>query len=293
MRHQRVDGRGEMRRLAPARRAVRRSALAVAAVTLLAGCAQLQNIGAEGLMNIGASALPIGPEKEGEIGFGIAATVAGRYPLVEDRELLRYVNLVGQAVAQQSIRYGEVPFRFGVLDTEDVNAFAAPGGYIFVTRGALALMETEAALAGVLAHEVAHVDQKHVLDEIRRSSVMSSVQEESQLDGAILDQIAELGGSMLFMGLSREDEMESDSIGVLYAVATGYQAAGLVQFLESLVAAEEVEGEPSEGMQEWLATHPSTAERLDVLRAQLETAGIDPQEGRAVAERFRRYVGGS
>lgn len=293
MRHQRVDGRGEMRRLAPARRALRRSALAVAAVTLLAGCAQLQNIGAEGLMNIGASALPIGPEKEGEIGFGIAATVAGRYPLVEDRELLRYVNLVGQAVAQQSIRYGEVPFRFGVLDTEDVNAFAAPGGYIFVTRGALALMETEAALAGVLAHEVAHVDQKHVLDEIRRSSVMSSVQEESQLDGAILDQIAELGGSMLFMGLSREDEMESDSIGVLYAVATGYQAAGLVQFLESLVAAEEVEGEPSEGMQEWLATHPSTAERLDVLRAQLETAGIDPQEGRAVAERFRRYVGGS
>ncbi|MFO7894403.1 MAG: M48 family metalloprotease [Longimicrobiales bacterium] len=293
MRHLRVDGRAGSRQPWTGRGALGRGILAVAVVAVLAGCAQLQNIGAEGLMNIGASALPIGPEKEGEIGFGIAATVAGRYPLVEDRELLRYVNLVGQAVAQQSIRYGEVPFRFGVLDTEDVNAFAAPGGYIFVTRGALELMETEAALAGVLAHEVAHVDQKHVLDEIRRSSLMSSVQEESQLDGAILDQIAELGGSMLFMGLSREDEMESDSIGVLYAVATGYQAAGLVQFLESLVAAEEVEGEPSEGMQEWLATHPSTAERLEVLRAQLETAGIDPQEGRAVADRFRRYVGGS
>lgn len=293
MRHRGVEGRDGSRQLWPGRGALGRVVLAVAAVTALAGCAQLQNIGAEGLMNIGASALPIGPEKEGEIGFGIAATVAGRYPLVEDRELLRYVNLVGQAVAQQSIRYGEVPFRFGVLDTEDVNAFAAPGGYIFVTRGALALMETEAALAGVLAHEVAHVDQKHVLDEIRRSSVMNSVQEESQLDGAILDQIAELGGSMLFMGLSREDEMESDSIGVLYAVATGYQAAGLVQFLESLVAAEEVEGEPSEGMQEWLATHPSTAERLEVLRAQLETAGVDPKKGRVVGDRFRHYVGGS
>ena len=267
--------------------------LTVTALTLLTGCAQLQNIGAEGLMNIGASALPIGPEKEGQIGFGIAATVAGRYPLSQDRDLNRYVNLVGQAVAQQSIRYGEVPFRFGVLDTEDVNAFAAPGGYIFVTRGALGLMETEADLAGVLAHEVAHVDQKHVLDEIRRSSVMQSVQEEAQLEGPILDQLAELGGSMLFTGLSREDEMESDSLGVLYATATGYEAAGLVRFLEALVEAEQAEGEPSEGMKEWLATHPSTAERLEKLRAQLERMEIDPHAGAAVEDRFRRYTGGS
>lgn len=268
---------------------MKRGVLAVTAIAVLAGCAQLQSITPEGLVNIGASALPIGPEKEREIGFGIAATVAGRYPLAQDRELLRYVNLVGQAVAQQSIRYGEVPFRFGVLDTDDVNAFAAPGGYIFVTRGALALMETEADLAGVLAHEVAHVDQKHVLDEIRRSSVMRSVQDESQLDGAIMNQIAELGGSLLFTGLSREDEMEADSIGVLYATATGYQAAGLVRFLERLV---EAEGNPSEGMREWLATHPSTAERLSVLETQLETAGIDPQAGESVPTRFRQYVGG-
>ena len=266
--------------------------VAVVAVSLLTGCAQLQNIGGAGLVNIGASALPIGPEKEQQIGFGIAATVAGRYPLDEDAELNRYVNLVGQAVAQQSIRGAEVPFRFGVLDTEDVNAFAAPGGYIFVTRGALGLMETEADLAGVLAHEVAHVDQKHVLDEIRRSSVMTSVQEEADLEGPILDQLAELGGSMLFTGLSREDEMEADSLGVLYAVATGYEAAGLVRFLEKLVEAEQAEGEVSEGMREWMATHPSTAERLEALTGQLERAGIDPSAGQAVRDRFRRYVGG-
>lgn len=264
--------------------------VAATIAALSASCAQLQNIGAEGLVNIGASALPIGPEKEREIGFGIAATVAGRYSLVDDPELLHYVNLVGQAVAQQSIRHGEVPFRFGVLDTDDVNAFAAPGGYIFVTRGALGLMDSEAALAGVLAHEVAHVDQKHVLDEIRRSSVMNTVREESQLEGPLLDQIAELGGSMLFMGLSREDEMESDSLGVLYAVATGYQAAGLVQFLERLSAEEQAEGEVSEGIQEWMATHPSTTERLEALQSELERAGIDPQAGQAATERFRRYV---
>ena len=269
-----------------------RSLTGLVAVTLLTACTMpLQNIGPRGLLNIGASALPIGPERERQIGFGIAATVAGRYSVVDDPELNRYVNLVGQAVAQQSIRYGEIPFRFAVLDTEDVNAFAAPGGYIFVTRGALGMMETEADLAGVLAHEVAHVDQKHVLDEIRRSSVMESAREETGLDAAILDRLAELGGSLLFMGLSREDEMESDSLGVLYAVGTGYQAAGLVRFLENLVEAEQAEGEPSEGMKEWVATHPSTAERLEALVAYIERLGVDPQAGQAVTDRFRRYVG--
>lgn len=261
-----------------------------AASLALAGCAALPQLTGEGLVNIGASALPIGPDKEREIGFGIAATVAGRYPLVNDRELVEYVNLVGQAVAQQSIRGTDVQFRFGVLDTEDVNAFAAPGGYIFVTRGALALMETEADLAGVLAHEVAHVDQMHVLDEIRRSSVMQTAQKEADLDGPLLDRLAEFGGSLLFTGLSREDEMESDSLGVLYATATGYEAAGLVRFLERLV---EAEGSQAEGMAEWLASHPSTAERLEVLRRQLETAGIDPHAGEAVRERFRNRVPGS
>lgn len=250
------------------------------------GCASMTG---EGLVNIGAAAMPIGPDKEREIGFGIAATVAGRYQLLNDPELTEYVNLVGQAVAQQSIRGSEVDFRFGVLDTEDVNAFAAPGGFILVTRGALALMESEADLAGVLAHEVAHVDQKHVLDEIRRSSVMKTASDEAQLSGPLLDAIAELGTSMLFTGLSREDEMEADSLGVLYATATGYRAGGLAAFLRRLV---EAEGTEHAGVAEWKATHPSTADRLATLEAQMSRAGIDPASGADVRERFRARVGG-
>lgn len=255
----------------------------------VAGCASLPSISGEGLVNIGASALPIGPEKEREIGFGIAATVIGRYHLVQDDELLHYVNLVGQAVAQQSIRGSEVEFHFGVLDTDDVNAFAAPGGFILITRGALGLMASEADLAGVLAHEVGHVDQKHVLDEIRRSSVFKTAQEETDLQGPLLDQIAELGGSLLFMGLSREDEMECDSLGVLYATATGYRPGGLVDFLTRLAAEEQAEGE---GVKEWMATHPSTGERIEALHRQMEAAGIDPEAGAAVVDRFRAHVGG-
>jgi predicted Zn-dependent protease len=256
------------------------------ALALLGACAGM-GISGEGLVNIGAAAMPIGPEKEREIGFGIAATVAGRYELADAPELTRYLNLVGHAVAQQSIRRDEVEFRFGVLDTDDVNAFAAPGGFILVTRGALALMETEADLAGVLAHEVAHVDQKHVLDEIRRSSVMKTASDEAQLSGALLDAIAELGTSMLFTGLSREDEMEADSLGLLYATATGYRPGGLASFLRRLI---EAEGGEETGMAEWTATHPSTTERLRVLEAHMTRAGIDPESGQAVRERFRSHV---
>jgi beta-barrel assembly-enhancing protease len=257
---------------------------------ILTACSGLPPITGDGLLRIGAAAMPIGPETEREIGFGIAATVAGRYQLVDDVDLNRYVNLVGQAVAQQSIRRGEVDFRFGVLDTDDVNAFAAPGGFIFITRGALALMDSESDLAGVLAHEIAHVDQRHVLDEIRRSSVVQTASDEAELSGPLLDRVAELGSSLLFMGLSREDEMESDSLGVLYATATGYQAAGLVRFLERLVDAEETAGQANPAMREWLATHPSTAERLAVLRGHLERHGIDPAAGQEVRERFRAHV---
>jgi beta-barrel assembly-enhancing protease len=188
------------------------------------------------------------------------------------------------------VRRGEVAFRFGVLDTDDVNAFAAPGGFIFVTRGALALMDSESDLAGVLAHEIAHVDQNHVLDEIRRSSVVQAATDEAALSGPLLDRVTELGSSLLFMGLSREDEMESDSLGILYATATGYQAAGLVRFLERLVAAEETAGAENPAMREWLATHPSTAERLEVLRAQIERTGIDPSAGQEVRARFHSHV---
>jgi beta-barrel assembly-enhancing protease len=267
------------------------SMLVVGPVASLAcGGMSLPSLDPESLLRIGAASLPIGPDKEREIGFGIAATVAGRYSVVEDPELTRYINTVGQAVALQSVRRDEVAFRFGVLDADEVNAFAAPGGFIFVTRGALGFMESESDLAGVLAHEIAHVDQKHVLDEIRRSSLIQTATDEADLRGPLLDRISEFGSSLLFMGLSREDEMESDSLAVLYTTATGYQAAGLVRFLERLAAAELEAGDADPALREWLATHPSMADRIEALRGTIARAGIDPYAGQDVADRFRAHV---
>jgi beta-barrel assembly-enhancing protease len=248
----------------------------------------LDRIPVESIARLGAAGLPIGPEKEREIGAGIAATVAGRYPLLEDEVLTRYVNLVGHAVAEHSRRRGEVRFVFGVLDTDEVNAFAAPGGYLLVTRGALDAMRSEAELAAVLAHEIAHVDRKHVLEEIRRSAVVQSLRDEGMLSGAVLDRVAEVGTSALFTGLQVSDEMEADSLALVYTAAAGYRGAAYADFLERLAAMEG--GGSVEWLRELRFTHPPTSLRLVAVRRQL--AVYESGVGVEGAERFRRHLPG-
>jgi beta-barrel assembly-enhancing protease len=257
------------------------------ALLSLSGCAGgLPELSLESLGRVGMSALAIGPEKETEIGFGIAAVLAGRYPLTRDAGLLEYVNLVGRTVAEQSPRRHEIHFRFGVLETDDVNAFAAPGGFILITRGALAHMEDESVLAGVLAHEIAHVDQKHVLEEIRRSSMVQTARDEGVLAGRLLDQVTELGGSLLFTGLSRSDEMEADSLAVVYAASAGYRPDGLVRFLARVH-----DGGAEGRLRELTATHPAVDQRQAALRRQLAARGRDPTAGVDGAARFRARLG--
>ncbi|CAN5570226.1 M48 family metalloprotease [soil metagenome] len=267
----------------------------IAACGMLLGCSgvnlpggiDLGDLGRSAL-RVGASALPIGADTEREIGFGIAATVAGRYPVLDDPEVTRYVNLVGQTVAQQTPRWGEVDFHFAVLDTDEVNAFAAPGGFIFVTRGAIDLMESEAELAAVLAHEIAHVDQRHVLTEIRRAAVLRTARDETQISGALLNQIADFGSGVLFTGLSREDELQSDSLAVLYASEAGYRGDGLLEFLGHLE--HHADHGPAGRLRELQATHPTPADRSVAVRRQLERLGTN--EGRTLADRFTERVGG-
>jgi beta-barrel assembly-enhancing protease len=241
------------------------------------------------LVNLGGAAMPIGVETEREIGLGIAAIVAGRYPILDDAELTRYVTLVGRTVAEQSTRAGEIEFVFGVLDTDEVNAFAAPGGYILVTRGALAAMESEAELAAVLAHEIAHVDEKQVLNEIRRSNVFGAVRSEANLTGPILDQIAGAGAGLLFTGLSRGDELAADSIGLIYTAATGYRADALVGFLARLQQADTTAA--GGRLAELRSTHPALADRIAALRRQAAATGTGAGAGVEARERFRRRVG--
>ncbi len=205
--------------------------------------------------------LPISTDKEIEIGRGIAATIAGRYPVSTDETLTRYVNLVGLAVASQDPREG-ITYRFAVLETPAVNAFSAPGGYVFVTRGALGLMRSEAELAGVLAHEVGHVNARHVINQIRKSDTMRGIRDLAGIQGTTLDRVVGTGADALFTGLSREDELQADSLGIEYASAAGYDPGGLAAFIGRLNA------HAGEGaLADFFATHPTPDERIARLTA--------------------------
>jgi len=225
--------------------------------------------------------LPIDTEKEIDIGRGIAATVAGRYPLSADVPLTTYVNLVGQTVSGEAPRPG-ITYRFGVLETPDVNAFASPGGYIFITRGALDLIGSEAELAAVLAHEVGHVNRRHVVEQIRKADVMREARDQTGITGEKLDKYVGAGANVLFTGLSRGDEEEADSLGVEYAASAGYDALGLAAFVTKL-AQRRNEGQ----LAELLSTHPAPAIRLanvNRIAARIGAGGV------LLEERYRAAV---
>jgi beta-barrel assembly-enhancing protease len=253
-------------------RTVRAGALAVALA--LCAAAGARPAAAQSLLDrvrqvasVARTLLPISTAKEVEIGRGIAATIAGRYPVSTDEAVTRYVNLVGLTVASQSPR-DDITYHYAVLETPTVNAFAAPGGYIFITRGALRLIHNEAELAGVLAHETGHVNAKHVINQIRKSDTMREVKSQIDIEGGVLDQLVGSGSNMLFMGLSRDDELEADSLGIEYASAAGYDPGGLAAFIARLSQ------HAGEGpLADFYATHPKPDERVERL------TGIGQREG--------------
>jgi beta-barrel assembly-enhancing protease len=271
---------------------IRRSVVALAMLGSFTACASAQPGGILGRAariagGVAAARAPIGLQKEIEIGRGIAATVAGRWGLVRNEPLQAYVNLVGQLVAQQSPRSTELTYRFAVLDTDEVNAFAAPGGYIFITRGLLDQMESEAELAAVLGHEIAHVDLRHILRRIQRMSTVQSLAQETEMTGPILDAVLSEAASMLFMNVERGDELESDSLGMLYASAAGYRADGMVRFLERMSQGEQ---QQRRGFAAIRATHPPASLRLEAAQVDVAAFGFDLTVGPTLEARFRQHV---
>lgn len=208
---------------------------------------------------------PIAYEEEKAIGGRLAVEVFNRYGGVyDDPELLRYVTLVGQAVADVSTR-PDIDYHFAILNTEHPNAFATPGGYVFVSIGLLRMIENEAQLAGVLAHEVAHISQKHALKTLERSRSLQGV---SSLTLAVMDKnpgmldklIDEVSNVLFTKGLDKNLEFEADKYGREFAYRMGYYPGGLQNFIRKL-------GKSTEGGKSiFMSTHPSAGERYRILK---------------------------
>lgn len=235
------------------------------------------------------SFLPIGYEEERIIGEALAIETVKRYGgLYRDRRTMQYVNLVGRALAQVSDR-SDIDYYFAVLNTMEPNAFTAPGGYIFITRGILAMSENEAELAGVLAHEIAHVTQKHILKTLRRSRLLASISEVSTTalgaDPRFFDSIMEEVSDKLFnKGLDQSMEYEADELGIEYAYRLGYNPSGLLSFQEKL--GKRLGKESSVFFQ----THPSIAKRIQRGRELLREKYHDGQNYPLLAARYRKLA---
>ena len=198
--------------------------------------------------------------EEQQLGADVSAMLREKYGVVQDAAVHRYVTLTGTLLAQASTR-PKLPWTFIVLDTDGINAFAAPGGYIHVTRGALALIRNEAELACVLAHEIAHVTEKHTVRAIEKTGMGAAV-------GANVTRqqfLQELGKKVYAMTLEnqfdRNDEVKADDIGVKLADKMGYAPAGMGEFLTRLAERNRDLKERS-GI---FASHPETTDRLGVL----------------------------
>jgi len=276
----------------------RLSRMAVIGVGLasLAACAAPQDFrtrtGAANSTVTAATATPEDVRAEIDFGAAVAARILGRHPLDRDEGLARYIALVGNAVALNDPR-GEIQFRFAVLASDTVNAYAAPGGYVFVTRGAIAQMRDEAELAAVLAHEITHVSERHIVRELRiagrdddsTAGLARLIGGATEAARAALAQAVDAAVTILFdKGLKQGDEYAADRGGAQHLVATGYDPTALRRYLARVAALK------GERVATITGTHPPFAQRvhaLDTLGTQL---GFETLKYPRVQERFQRYV---
>ena len=206
----------------------------------------------------------VSEEKEIMLGRKADPQIINHFGLYNDPDLQRYVNQVGQKIAQVSDR-NHLKFYFRVLDDPMVNAFALPGGYIYVTRGILAALNSEAELAGVLGHECGHVSCRHNVTQVSESMACQIITLVAIASPGSREMVPALGSlfNTIMMGYSREKEFQADNRGVEYCFKTGYDPAAIGCFLKSLAR----ESQTPPGYLIYLVSHPDTFERVERVRA--------------------------
>ncbi|RMH21687.1 MAG: peptidase M48 [Acidobacteria bacterium] len=228
---------------------------ALAAALLLLGCATNPATGKRQLSLISES-------QEISLGRDADQQFVEQLGLYGDEELARYVSELGQRLAARSER-PHLPWTFRVVDDPVINAFALPGGFIYVTRGILAHLQSEAELAGVLGHEIGHVTARHSVNQLSKAQLaqiglVAGMVAAPEL-GQQLGSLAQTGLGLLFLKFGRDDESQADELGVRYMIRTGYppiEMAGVFDMLDRTAAAG-----GSERLPNWLSTHPAPADR--------------------------------
>jgi len=224
-------------------------------------------------------------DEEATIGEQISIKIRQKYGVAQDPQIHKYVNLVGTVLAKKSSR-SSLPWQFVVLDTDGVNAFAAPGGYIHITRGALAMMQSESELAGVLAHEIAHVTRKHTIKAIQKGKLVQMGANETSIKNnpQVLQRMVDEGYKVVFDGFGRAEELESDTDALGLVTQVGYAPSGLPKFLTTI----QQRNKDSDQRQGLFASHPEMMERLEKLNAAV--TGNPPDASATLEARYTSNV---
>jgi predicted Zn-dependent protease len=227
------------------------------------------------------------PSTEEEITLGreIAGNLLGAAPLVKDAALQKYVNSVGRWVASQSER-PELPWRFGVIESDDINAFAAPGGYIMLTKGLYRKLTNEAQLAGVLGHEIGHVVKKHQLKVLQKQQLLNMgagfLSSKYAKDNKLVSKAIGTGAEISARSLDKSAEFEADRLGLSYAARAGYEPYGLTEVLQTIGQTNKNDG----SVTLLFKTHPHPDDRLVALGDAISNKLDNIKNGKTLENRF-------
>lgn len=227
------------------------------------------------------------PSKEEEIAIGreITGNLLGAAPLVKDDGLQKYVNSVGRWVASQSER-PDLPWHFGVIDSEDLNAFSAPGGYVVITKGMYRKFTNEAQLAGVLGHEIGHVVKKHQLNILQKQQLLNTgasfLSDKLGKDNKLVSKAIGSGAEISARSLDKSAEFEADRLGMSYATRAGYDAYGLTDVLQTLSQTNKNDG----SVALLFKTHPLPEDRLVALGDAVGTKLDNVKAGKTLENRL-------
>lgn len=234
---------------------------------------------------LGARLVPL--ETEIKLGEQFATQIEAQEQVLNDRSIQAYVRYIADQIIPHSLQdRPQIQYRIKVLDNpQKINAFALPGGYLYVYTGLLLYATSEAEVAGVLAHEIGHIVGRHSANQLATQvglDLLASIalgEEPEQL--SLL--VADLGKASATAGFSREDEREADKYGVKYSIAAGYNPRGLLTFFEKLKSLEKTTSNPLEDL---MASHPATLDRITDIEKRIAKAG-NPQ-GKNYRQRFIR-----
>lgn len=237
------------------------------------------------------SACAVSTQREVEMGETYSAQINRQLKLMQDPEITRYINLLGDSIARVADDRS-LEWRFFVVDSKEVNAFAVPGGFVYVNRGLIERTTRMSQLAGVLAHEIGHVTQRHTVKQMQSAQranagltaacILTSVCQYGVTNVAV-----QVGGGALFAKFSRDDESEADRVGIGYLVRAHIDPNGVPEMFRILL--KEREMRPS-GPDAWFRTHPLEEDRVRASEA--EIARIPAVQLRGLSgdsERFQQF----